>query len=321
MSALQDLAAQLRAGARQLPADAVIAAADRLTVASELLAWVRRSSSHPLGLPELARAVEHLEHALYGLRATSDAVDAYLAVLGLERRPPSIPFGEIRQPETPDQQTDRPQDPKPAMPLLRWWAARVDHLMRPEGEDAPPSASSPPGSGDRTTRSGPKDSTDLLRRVAQVVRQNDRDRLRSELRNVEPPIGLGLSAISPAVLRCLATEYLGEPPRPQDLTRLRQATDARLLALLPGIDPAVSTTLLSRLCTSGRQIPEESQQAGREGGHHPADAAVANAVLVGLMLERLGKPPDTIPPAPTSTTAPASTTTPASTTAPGTSHG
>ncbi|TNH21793.1 hypothetical protein FHG89_30720, partial [Micromonospora orduensis] len=123
---------------------------------------------------------------------------------------------------------------------------------------------------------------ELLRRVVGGVRAGDRDRLRTELRRAPADVGLGMAALAPPLLRELAGELLGHPPRAADLGRLRGELDGRVRDLLPGLPPPVLETLLTRVC---RMPPP------RASGEppHAADSAVTAGVATGLLLARLGR--------------------------------
>lgn len=307
MSTVQELASRLRATAERLPADTVISAADRLTVATELLAWVRRSSPHPMGVPHLGTAVEHLENAVRSLRAVQDGIEEYLGALGLAGIPISDATGEIvrRHPRpsgsSPEGDTDRSSAPQ----LSHWWIARVDTVTEMGDGSSPRSGNSGAASRSRDPKKIGNDSIALLQAVATEVKDDDRRTLRERLRDADPPVGLGLSVVSPPALRRLATEYLGKTPDPQDRKQLLDLTGSPLRSLLPGLDAAIHETLIDRLCQvppdqrKQRKQREQRGQAkqqpeGWENVDHPADLAIAHAVLVGLLLHRLGKTPDLI---------------------------
>src|SRR5438552_7215169 len=272
MSILEELGARLRSTSEELPVRELSGAADRLSQATELLAWVRQESSHPLGVPVLAGAVEHLEHALAALLSARGQVAEYLSVLGL----PSESTIVATPREGPVVVAPRPPEPElgpedgPA-PLTRWWSARVDELTGCTGAEAP-------------TGDGAPDSADLLRRVARHAGAGDRARLRAELTRAHVPVGLGLAAITPAALRRLAAETLGHEPRADDLRRLLDVTATRLRELLPNADERTAAVLLGRPCAAA---PDGTAL-------HPADSAVAGAVLTGLLLRRLGRGPDAV---------------------------
>ena len=121
--------------------------------------------------------------------------------------------------------------------MRRWWSVRVAELTG--GRE---------GTAGRAATSGSADSAELLRRVAAGVRSGDRDRLHRELRGAHADVGLGLAAVAPPLLRDLAGELLGHPPRADDLRRLRGELDGRVRDLLPGLPPPVLDTLLTRVC-------------------------------------------------------------------------
>lgn len=269
MSLLEQLAARLSATADQLPLGSVASAAERLRVATDLLMWVRQEAANPVAVPQLSNATEHLEQAGYALRVGQDAVAEYLAAIGLGYQPPpdSSPGG----PPAPPDPTDRAPAPAiPPSPVRRWWTERVNLLAdRPDaGFDEDDDAAS--------------SSADLLRRVTSHV--GDRERLRAELARVEAPVGLGMTALTPPALRRLATDLLGHPPGPDDLTALTRQTQSGVRAVLPRMPDEVVSTVLGRVC----RTPASSDSRPP----HPADSAVAGAVITGMLAQRLGRSPD-----------------------------
>lgn len=128
------------------------------------------------------------------------------------------------------------------------------------------------------------DSRELLRRVVTGVRSGDRDGLHRELRRAHADVGLGLAAIAPPLLRDLAGELLGHPPRADDLGRLRRELDGRVRDLLPGLPPPVLDTLLTRVCRMPPPRRAEDQEQP-----HAADPAVTAGVVTGVLLDRLGR--------------------------------
>jgi hypothetical protein len=278
MSLLQEVGAQLRAASEELPTGPVTVAVERLRSASELLMWVRQTSVDPIGVPQLANAVEHAERAAAALRVAQDAIAQYLTAVGLAGDAAAPPDGDWKAGLAVDEQAPRGSeapDPPPER-LGPWWRARVAELT---GEPAP-------AEGDTsTTTSG--NTTELLRKVAIGVRSGDRGRLGRDLHAVDASVGLALSAVSPPVLHRLAADLLGHEPRPADLPRLRDATAGRALALLPGTPPATVDTLLARVC----RAPSAPGAPG-----HPADSAVTASVLTGILLARLGRDASTLDP-------------------------
>nr|MDT0657516.1 hypothetical protein [Micromonospora sp. DSM 115978] len=292
MSLIEEMAARVRAAAEDLPLAQVMKALEHLQAASDRLRWVRQESVSPMGVPELSAATEHAETAGHALRVAQEQLASYLTGIGMgqersgrgpagdpaDRRRAPEPEGEEHQPPVP---AAAPANPEP---VRRWWPSRVAELTgRADDPDA--------------DRRGRADSADeLLRRVAAAVRSGDRGRMHAELRDVDADIGLGLAAVAPPLLRELATELLGAPPRAPDQARLRRAA-GELRDLLPGLHPSVLDTLVTRIC---RMPPPEQPERS-----HPVDGAVAGAVLAGLFLHRLGHPP---PPArPAGAAAPART--------------
>jgi hypothetical protein len=275
MSIVEELGAQVRAATEELPVDLVSVALDRFKAASDRLRWVRQESADPMGVPELSAATEHAESAGAALRVAQEQFASYLASLGLARdgapgTPADRPSGKSDRPEAagpPPEATRR----SPGGTAYQWWPARVAELT---GHKDNPDT----GSGDRIT-----DSEELLRRVAGGVRRGDRDQLHAALRRADADVGLGLAAIAPPMLRGLATELLGHPPKAPDLPRLRREFGGKVRALLPGLPPAVLDTLLTRVC----RMPPQRESTGQT---HPADPAVAAGVLTGLLLDRVGHP-------------------------------
>lgn len=281
MSLLQELGAQLRATSDELPTGQVTVALEKLRSATELLTWVRQASVDPIGVPLLGNATEHAERAAAALRVAQDAIEAYLAALGLAGGAP--PSGDWRSGlQEPDpRRDDGPPPPssaeRPAPEQLGpWWQRRIAELT---GE--------PPPKPEDVAREHPS-TAELLRRVAADVRSGDRARLGRDLHHVDAATGLGLSAVTPPVLQRLAGDLLGHEPRADDLARLRTAVAGRVRSLLPGTSPGSLDTLLARICRAPDQAGEPA---------HPADNAVTASVLTGVLLARLGREPSTLDPA------------------------
>lgn len=275
MSIIEELGAQVRAASDELPVGLLTRALEQLNRASERLRWVRQESSNPMGVPELSAATEHAESAAHTLRVAQDQLATYLAAIGLGRDGGTA--GPPRRQPVMDQPTaDLPAvEPEPvdAAPVRRWWSVRVAELTG--GRDVPG------GEPDRSVT----DPHELLDRVATTIRSDDRGRMHTELRRVDANVGLGLAAVSPPVLRQLAAELLGHPPRAADLPRLRDELGGKVRDLLPGLPPAVLETLLTRIC----RMPPPKEPARPEEQPHPADPAVAAAVATGVLMRRLGR--------------------------------
>ncbi|MGR6320391.1 hypothetical protein Q2K19_23900 [Micromonospora soli] len=277
MSIVEDIGAQVRAAAEELPLAPLALALEKFGQATERLRWVRQESANPMGVPELSAATEHAETAGYALRVAQEQLSAYLAAIGLAADGAPAPTGERRpryatRGETPPPAPGGVPEPGQQPTVRRWWAVRVAELTG--GREGAPD--------EPDERVG--DSRELLRRVVTGVRSGDRDRLHRELRGAHADVGLGLAAIAPPMLRDLAGELLGHPPRADDLGRLRRELDGRVRDLLPGLPPPVLDTLLSRVC---RMPPPH--RPGDEGQPHAADPAVTAGVVTGVLLDRLGR--------------------------------
>lgn len=278
MSLIEDLGARLAASSADLPVGEVVAALERLRAASGLLAWVRQASSRQIGVPELTGAIEHLEHAGRALQVTQDAVAEYLAAIGLgfdSGRPPESGWrAALDRPEPQQAGAGQPAPAADPVPLNRWWAERVAQLTD--------------GDVDNDPGRGADGDVELLRRVARHTRAGNRSALRHELMAAPPPIGLSLAALSPPVLYRLAGDLLGHRPRGDDLQVLARATTDRVRELLPGLPPTIVDGQLARVC---RVPPADTAEPP-----HPADPAVAGAVLVGVLLHRLDRDPGSLDP-------------------------
>ncbi|MBQ1069194.1 hypothetical protein [Micromonospora sp. D75] len=284
MSIVEDIGAQVRAAAEDLPLAQLAAALEKLGQAQERLRWVRQESADPMGVPELSSATEHAETAGYALRVAQEQLTAYLAAIGLapDGAPPAPPGERPPRHDTPRGEAPpapgAAPEPGEQPAVRRWWAVRVAELTG--GREGSPD--------EPDERVG--DSRELLRRVVAGVRSGDRDRLHRDLRGAHADVGLGLAAIAPPLLRELAGELLGHPPRADDLPRLRGALESRVRDLLPGLPRPVLDTLLTRV----RRMPPPRRDDDAEQPH-AADPAVTAGVLTGVLLDRLGRdlPKDT----------------------------
>ncbi|MFF5173502.1 hypothetical protein ACFY3U_12780 [Micromonospora sp. NPDC000089] len=277
MSIIEDLGAQVRAAAEELPLAPLALALEKFGQASERLRWVRQESADPMGVPELSAATEHAESAGHALRVAQEQLSAYLAAIGLAPDGAPAPRAAGREPTHDAPRGDAvappgaPGEQRADPTVRRWWAVRVAELTG--GGEGPPD--------EPDERVG--DSRELLRRVVSGVRSGDRDGLRRELRRAHADVGLGLAAIAPPLLRDLAGELLGHPPRAGDLGRLRGELGGRVRDLLPGLPAPVLDTLLTRIC---RMPPAGGAGTGQP---HAADPAVTAGVVAGVLLARLGR--------------------------------
>nr|WP_240956262.1 hypothetical protein [Micromonospora sp. HNM0581] len=251
-------------------------ALEKFGLASERLRWVRQESANPMGVPELSAATEHAESAGYALRLAQEQLTTYLAAIGLAPDGAPPPAGQPQRrpvhdaPGAAEPVVDAPE-PVGEVRLRRWWSVRVAELTG--GREGAP----------EQPDEGIADARELLRRVVRGVRAGDRDRLHRDLRGAHADVGLGLAAVAPPLLRDLAGELLGHPPRSDDLARLHRELDGRVRDLLPGLPAPVLDTLLTRVC----RMPPPRRGEGEQP--HAADPAVTAGVLTGVLLDRLGR--------------------------------
>ncbi|MGW5669322.1 hypothetical protein ACWEVO_15440, partial [Micromonospora sp. NPDC003776] len=97
MSIVEDIGAQVRAAAEELPLAPLALALEKFGQATERLRWVRQESANPMGVPELSAATEHAEAAAHTLRVAQEQLTAYLAAIGLAADGAPTPTGERRR--------------------------------------------------------------------------------------------------------------------------------------------------------------------------------------------------------------------------------
>lgn len=232
MSIVEELGAQVRAAADELPVALVTEALDRLRQAADRLRWVRQESADPMGVPELSAATEHAETAGHTLRVAQDQFAAYLAAIGLAGDGPPAAGQPQRREPADDQPTAGPGPvPEPqgeAGPVHRWWSVRVTELTGQRD--------SPEAKPDREIT----DAEDLLRRVAERVRADDRGQLHAQLRDVPADVGLGMAAVAPPMLRDLAAERSGTRPGHRTCPDCAVNSPARPATCSPGFPPRCS---------------------------------------------------------------------------------
>lgn len=260
MSLVQDLADRLRVAQDQLPIAQISAAAERLRAASALLAWVLHQSGRPTAAPTLDNAADVLDRAAAVLRSAHDSLDAYCLAIGiavestLDSRLPAVPNQLQRTPEVDDQLAD-------------WWRTRVCQLT---------------GQTRLHKGRGAESSTELLTQCVHAALANDTDALHRVLTRAGAAVGLGLAAVAPALLRHLATDLVGHPPRLEDLARVRRAALPLLTQALPQLTPDPGEEIIARVCHA------EPQRKGSQP-NHPTDVAVASALLVAALLRATGR--------------------------------
>jgi hypothetical protein len=253
MSLIQELADRLRSTRDGLPIAEVTGAAARLRTAQGLLAWVMHESSRPDAVPGVGLAASRLDHAASALRVAQDAIDDYCLAVGMtiDGRPTEIPAPVPAQRNT---QTDGQ--------LTDWWSERVAFLTGY-------------GIGDRGEAAG--SSSDLLSACVTAALDSDAKRIHRALTAAGPAVGLGLAAVAPPLLRHLAGELVGHPPRLEDLARVRRAALPILAEVLPALTGDAAEEIIARVCHAQPQ-QHETQPA------HPVDIAAASALLVAGLL-------------------------------------
>lgn len=268
MSLVQDLADQLRLAREELPLPQVAGATERLRTAAGLIAWALHESTRPVGAPSLGRAVEHLEHATAALRVAQEALDDYALALGLpaaaDLPPDPVWQSSLALPTQPARvQTQARTDAR----LTHWWTNRVDELSGDTGLGGP---------AEVDQADGAPSSAELLHRCVGAALDNDRGLLHRHLVAAGPGVGLGLSAIAPSLLRYLATELIGHPPRLEDLARVRRAALPLVGEVMPAMPAEAAEEIIARVCYAA---PRRARRPA-----HPVDGAAAAALLVaGLM--------------------------------------
>ncbi|MEV4416377.1 hypothetical protein [Catellatospora sp. NPDC049609] len=275
MSLVQDLADQLRVAREELPLPQVSAAAERLRTATGLLAWVLHHSTTPVSVPDLSRAVERLDHAAAALRVAQDRLDEYALALGMpvdaHGRPDeawhAVPAQPVRGEATGSSDCR----------LADWWGERVALVTGEEFSAGTLTA-------DRADAA--QSSVELLRRCVQAAHDGDRRRLHRHLAAAGPAVGLGLSAIAPPLLRQLAMDLVGYPPRLEDLARVRRAALPLPAELLPQLPPDAAGEIVARICHT------RPQRTADRGPVHPVDSATAAALLVAALLRANGRTAD-----------------------------
>lgn len=262
MSLIQELADRLRSTRDTLPIAEVTGAAARLRTAQGLLAWVMHESSRPDTVPAVSLAASRLDHAAAALRVAQDAIDDYCLAVGLrlDGRPTEIPAPVPAQRGT---QSDTQ--------LGDWWSERVAFLTGlPVGERGPAPAQGARGDSGRS-------SSDLLAECVTAAFDRDTRRIHKALTAAGPAVGLGLAAVAPPLLRHLAGELVGHPPRLEDLARVRRAALPIVAEVLPSLAGDAAEEIIASVCHAQPQR-EASQPA------HPVDIAAACALLVAGML-------------------------------------
>ncbi|NUO55191.1 MAG: hypothetical protein HOV71_19370 [Hamadaea sp.] len=269
MSLVQDLGDQLRVVREDLPIVEVSAAAERLRMAGGLLAWVMHATGDPQRVPQLGGAADRLESAAGLMRSAHDALDAYALALGLAAD--SVGTAQSWGASAPVVPT---QGRSADVPLSDWWAERVRVLAgRDALDDLVTSA---------TTDDPAETSTELLRRCVSATLDERPAKLHRELASAGPAVGLGLAAVAPPLLRHLAAELVGHPPRLEDLARVRRAALVHR-GLLPELSPEAAEEIVARVCHATPQRRSEGSPT------HPVDTAAAAVLVTAGLLAATGR--------------------------------
>ncbi|MCP2325107.1 hypothetical protein HDA40_003614 [Hamadaea flava] len=287
MSLVQDLGDQLRIVREDLPIAEVRAAAERLRMAGGLLAWVMHATGDPQRVPQLGGAADRLESAAGLMRSAHDALDAYALALGLaaDSVGTAQPWG-AGAPLVPTQ--GRSAD----VPLSDWWAERVrtlaardtldDLITSGSTEDRTVPAVPDRGTSLRSADDPAATSVDLLRRCVSATLDERPAKLHRELGSAGPAVGLGLAAVAPPLLRHLAAELVGHPPRLEDLARVRRAALVHT-GLLPELPAEAGEEIVARICHATPQRRTEGSPT------HPVDAAAAVVLITAGLLAATGR--------------------------------
>ncbi len=265
MSLVEELADRLRVTRDQLPVAEIAGAAERMRAASGLLAWVLHESAERVALPGLGVAANHLDHAAAALRVAQDSLDDYCLALGVQletypdTRMPAVPAQPKRAKSIDSQLTD-------------WWSARICQLS---------------GFDDGERKGGADSSAELLYHCVSAALDNDARTLHRHLVTAGPAVGLGLAAVAPPLLRHLAGNLAGHPPRLEDLARVRRAALPLLNDLVPNLRPDPAEEIIARVCHA------QPQRHGNQPSH-PADVAVACALLVAGLMRATGRNADNL---------------------------
>ncbi len=261
MSLVEEVGAQVRAGTNELPVAAVTTALARLRAGLDLLRTARQQSDHDLGTGQLAVATEHLENAGRALIVAQEQLTGYLTAIGLTGNTPpgSVPEGGGRGDRPVRGSSSTPGGTGEKVPG-DWWSARVAVLT---------------GTPESDERSGPTEPDELLRLVTARVSLGDRTGLAAELGSVRAHVGLALAALAPDKVYEAVVRLLGRAPVAEDLPRLSGTARASVGALLPGLPDEAISAQLARACRAPVQASGTPI--------HPADSAVAGAVLAGVL--------------------------------------
>jgi hypothetical protein len=160
-------------------------------------------------------------------------------------------------------------NPRTSSQLADWWVERVRELAGRDALDDLLTSSS--------TSDAAGSSAELLHRLSSAALNEMPARLHRELASAGPAVGLGLAAIAPPLLRYLAADLVGHPPRLEDVARVRRAALVHV-GLLPNLPIEAAEEVVSRICHAAQQ------RGGDKPPTHPVDAAAAAALLVAGLL-------------------------------------
>ncbi|ADD41301.1 hypothetical protein [Stackebrandtia nassauensis] len=257
MSDIETLGARVRGIAAELPVPDTQKAEQRLAEAHAGLSSALRESVEPAGIPQLARAREHVSKAMAVLSTASDNLDEYLISIGLNTA------GNINESTSPDETVPVEVAPGSA----DWWRERVNTISE----------------GDAKTEPGEVTVTRLFSELVERARRGDRDGYRDRLLVAGAGNGSKLPGLSWPLIRNLTADILGHAPTPKDDDRLRGLVRDPVRRLLPKLPEDVTLSQLHGAC-SLPHVAKDSEGRETDEKPHPADTAATGPAIVAALL-------------------------------------
>ena len=258
MSDIETLGSRVRGVAEQLPLPETRRAALRLAEAQAGLSAALASSVEPAGVPQLARAREHVDATLTRLRTAATCLDRYLESIGVDTA------GNIKE-STPEHDATPVQV---APGSADWWRQRVNTIS----------------DGDAKTEPGEVTVTRLFSELVDSARRGDRDGYRERLLRAGAANGSKLPGLSWPMIRNLATDVLGRTPTAKDDDRLRGLVRDRVRNLLPKLPEDVALSQLHGAC-SLPHVDKDAEGHRTDDKPHPVDTAATGPILVAALLQ------------------------------------